>query len=125
MLTDHEQYILDALEEGQDELSIRRWINNLGLNKELTLFLYDYLDEAHAIRDYRSIKRNDAQMMIYLGIFFIVIALFIGQYHLEFATLVFGVGFYTLRRGQRRKSEANTIKSLDQIIPKKRSIFHR
>lgn len=125
MLTELEEKILEDLESGKDELVIRQWIDQQGLDDELTQFLYDHLEDSRGVKAYRDTQISDANMIIYLGILFMIIAIPFAIYQKTFGALVFGLGIIIYRRGQRRKTKAAAIKSIDSLIPDKRSIFDR
>ena len=113
------------VDAGLDELEIRRKIETLNLNPESRIELSSFLADEIALRELIKVKSTDANLIIYLGYFFMILAIIFLSFIGNYAWLIFGLGFVIMRRGRRRLKEAKSISSIEELLPYRPTKFHR
>ncbi|MBT8218585.1 MAG: hypothetical protein KJP00_02090 [Bacteroidia bacterium] len=117
--------IADEVRHGTDETTIRRAIRDLKLSQEESLYLDDFLDQQLALQKLREVKLADAKLIKYLGYALMGIAILFGLYSQWFGLMIFLLGVYAYRRGNRQKRTAEAMDSIEELLPKKPTIFHK
>ena len=120
-----EERIKEDIRSGESEASVRAFVERQGLDEELTQFLLGKIDDEVAIQKLREIKLRDANLIVYMGYFLMLVALFFGTYSTAFGAAILVVGFFVVRRGRNKTREAQAIDSIEELLPKQPTKFHK
>ena len=117
--------IAEEVRLGTDEATIRRAIKDLSLSEKETQYLDDFLDQQLALQQLCDVKLADAKLIKYLGYALMGIAILFGIFSQWFGLLIFLLGIYAYRRGTRQMRKAEEMESIEELLPKKPTIFHK
>lgn len=117
--------IITDIDAGLDEMEIRRKIDGFEIDAESKRELLSFLSDQIALKELIDVRSTDARLLIYLGYFFMALALVFMFYVDKYALIIFGIGFIIMRRGKRKLREAQDITSIEELLPEKPTIFHK
>ena len=112
-----EEIVKQDIQSGKDEFVVKNKVKKLNLDKELTAYLMVVIDDEISLEKIREVRRSDANTLVYTGFFFMALAILFGLYSRSFGILIFGLGFVIKRRGDKKKKEAGSIQSLEELLP--------
>jgi len=120
-----EEKIKSDIRSGKDPASVKLYLNRQQLDQEVTQYFVDLLDDEIAVHELRKVKTRDANLIVYMGYFFMAIAVFFGIYNLGFGVAIFVVGFIVTRRGRSQLAAAAAIDSIEELLPDYPTKFHK
>lgn len=120
-----EEKIKEDVRSGQVELVIRSYIQRQRLDSKKEQFYFDLLDDEIAIQKLRDVKIQDAKLLIYLAYILVVPAIYFSTHHLAYGAAIIIFAVLIRRRGMNKISEAESIKSIAQLLPEEPTKFHK
>ena len=120
-----EEKIKSDIRSGKDPMAVRSYIQRQQLEDSAITYFLGLVDDEIAIYELRNVKKRDANLIVYMGYFFMALAIFFGIYSLGFGASIFAVGFVVARRGRNKVAEAMEIESIEELLPDYPTKFHK